>query len=115
MTRKRAYPPTPPGVFLAEHLDSLGITTLAFAKHVGVMPSTLHNIIKGDSRVTPRQAVRFGAALGVSAQFWLNAQNATDLYKVEQNEEPLPAPLFSEPPQEPDSGRSASANPQNGQ
>ena len=39
-------------------------------------------------------AVKLGAAFRTSAEFWLNAQKAVDLYRAEKKLVKLPSPLL---------------------
>lgn len=74
-------PPTHPGeLLLEEFLRPLGITQVSFSKVIDVPLQRVNEIIKGKRGVTPDTALRFEAALGASAQFWLNAQTAWDLW-----------------------------------
>jgi antitoxin HigA-1 len=74
-------PPTHPGeLLLEEFLRPLGITQVEFARAIGVPLQRVNEIVKGKRGVTPDTALRFEAALGASAQFWLNAQTAWDLW-----------------------------------
>jgi addiction module HigA family antidote len=77
-------PPTPPGRLLAEEfIGPLGMTITALAKHIGVGRDRLSEVIHGRRRITPDTAMRLSVAFGTSAQFWLNAQLATDLYEAQ--------------------------------
>ena len=74
-------PPRHPGeILLEEFLRPLGITQVAFAKVIDVPLQRVNEIIKRKRGITPDTALRFEAALGASAQFWLNAQIAWDLW-----------------------------------
>jgi addiction module HigA family antidote len=74
-------PPTTPGEMLRiEFLEPLGMTVTAFAAHIGVRRDRLSEVIHGHRRVTPDTALRFGRALGTTAQFWLDLQQSTDLW-----------------------------------
>ncbi len=75
-------PPTHAGeILLEEFLRPLGITQVEFAGVIGVPIQRVNEIVKQKRGVTPDTALRFEAALGVSAQFWLNAQTAWDLWR----------------------------------
>jgi addiction module HigA family antidote len=75
-------PPTHPGeILLEEFLRPLGITQVEFAQIIGVPLQRVNEIVKRKRGVTPDTALRFEAALGASAQFWLNAQTAWDLWQ----------------------------------
>lgn len=74
-------PPTNPGeLLLEEFLRLLGMTQVEFAKVIDVPLQRVSEIIKGKGGVAPDTAVRLEAALGASAQFWLNAQTAWALW-----------------------------------
>jgi addiction module HigA family antidote len=73
--------PTHPGeMLLEEFLKPLGVSQVEFADRIGVPVQRVNEIVKGKRGVTPDTALRFEAALGASAQFWLNLQLAYDLY-----------------------------------
>jgi antitoxin HigA-1 len=74
--------PTHPGeILLEEYLKPLGLTQSAFAERIGVPLNRVNELVKGKRGVTPDTALRLEAALGASAQSWLNAQLACDLYE----------------------------------
>jgi addiction module HigA family antidote len=68
-------------MLLEEFLKPLGISQVEFADRIGVPVQRVNEIVKGKRGVTPDTALRFEAALGSSAQFWLNLQLAYDLYE----------------------------------
>ncbi len=73
--------PTPPGEILVhEFLEPLAITQAAFAKHIGVTPARLSEIIHGKRAITIDTALRFERALGFTAEAWLRMQLAVDMY-----------------------------------
>ncbi len=72
--------PTHPGeVLLEEFLIPLGLSQAAFAKHLGVSPQHINEIVRQKRGVTPTMAWLLGQALGTTPEFWLNLQNAHDL------------------------------------
>lgn len=75
-------PPTHPGeILLEDFLRPLGISQVDFARAIDVPIQRVNEIVKKKRGVTPDTALRFEAALGASAQFWLNAQIAWDLWQ----------------------------------
>jgi addiction module HigA family antidote len=73
--------PTHPGeILLEEFLKPLNMTQVDLAERIGVPTQRVNEVIRGKRGVTPDTALRLEAALGASAQFWLNAQLAWDLY-----------------------------------
>jgi addiction module HigA family antidote len=76
--------PTPPGeILLREFLEPLGVTQLAFAKHIGITPARLSEIIHGKRAVSIDTAIRFERALGFRADSWLRMQLAVDMYDAQ--------------------------------
>jgi antitoxin HigA-1 len=75
-------PPAHPGQILFEkYLQPLAISQAAFANAIGVPSQRVNDIVNSKRGVTPDTALRFEAALGVSAQFWLDAQTAWELWR----------------------------------
>ena len=74
--------PTHPGeVLLEEFLKPLGVTQVAFARHIGAPVQRVNEIIRGKRGVTPESAWLFAQALGTTPEFWLNLQTAHDLVR----------------------------------
>lgn len=72
--------PTHPGeILLHEFLHHLGLTQVAFARHLGVPIQRINEIIKGKRGVTSETAWLLSQALGTTPQFWMNLQSAYDL------------------------------------
>jgi addiction module HigA family antidote len=81
MKKLRDAPPVTPGeILVGEFLQPLRITQRDFAKSIDVSPAYVTEIVRGRRGVTPEMALRFEAALGVSARLWLDAQMACDLF-----------------------------------
>ena len=73
--------PTTPGEILSEEfLKPLGLTQAELASHIGCDVKVVNRIVNGRSGVTADMAIRLGAALRTSPEFWLNAQQAVDIY-----------------------------------
>lgn len=71
--------PIHPGEHLAEMLDDLGISQRRLAEAMGTPPALVCEIIRGRASISPETAIRIGAALDMSAEFWLNLQRIHDL------------------------------------
>lgn len=85
--------PTSPGEILREEfLEPLGMTQKRLADHLECDVKVVNRIINGRSAVTPEMAVKLGAAFGMSAEFWLNAQRAIDLFVARSTVDP-PGPI----------------------
>ncbi len=84
-TEKREIPPTHPGEMLREDfMPDYGLTATALAMALGVSRQTIHELLKEQRAVTPLMALRLARLFGNSPKFWLNAQQARDLWESEQ-------------------------------
>lgn len=76
-----AEPPAHPGAVLrADFLVPLGITQTAFAARLGISLKRLNDLLCGRRGVTVDTALRLARVLGTSAQFWINLQDARELW-----------------------------------
>ena len=86
--------PTTPGEILTEEfLRPLGMTQAQLAKHIGCDVKVINRIVNGRSSVTAEMAIRLGAALRMTPEFWLNAQQAVDIYQAARRLKRVPAPV----------------------
>ena len=80
--------PTHPGeILLEEFLKPLGISQVAFAKHIGVPLQRINEIIRGKRGVTPETAWLLSQALGTTPELWSNLQWNHDLAKKRPKKE----------------------------
>ncbi len=77
-----------PGEILKEELDARGWSQTQFARIIDRPLQAVNEIANGRKRVTAATAKAFGAALGTSAELWVNLQAAHDLHTAA---EPDPA------------------------
>ena len=85
-TVKREIPPTHPGEVLREDfMPDYGLTTASLADSLGVSRQTINEILRERRSVTPIMALRLSRLFGNSPEFWLNAQNAHDIWESEQH------------------------------
>ncbi len=99
MARRKTRRPTTPGEVLSEEfLKPANLTQTAFADHLGCDVKTINRLVNGHTSIDAKMARRLGAALGTTADFWINLQKAVDLYEAQQDEPELPArlPQFDE-------------------
>jgi len=76
----RMFNPPHPGEVLRDGVfNGTGITITAFAQRIGVTRVTLSNVLNGKNGISADMAVRLAAALGGSAESWLNLQLQYDL------------------------------------
>jgi antitoxin HigA-1 len=67
-------------VLLEEYLTPLGITTVAFAKRLGITSARLASILRGKRGIVAEDALRLARVLGTSADFWLGLQLGWDIW-----------------------------------
>ncbi len=79
--RERKVRPTHPGEMLREDfLPDYGLTVSHFAKVLGVSRQTANELLRERRAVSPEMALRLSRLFGNTAEFWLNAQQAVDLW-----------------------------------
>ncbi|MEE4606027.1 MAG: HigA family addiction module antitoxin [Desulfobacteraceae bacterium] len=82
---KREIPPTHPGEVLREDfMPDYSLTTASLADSLGVSRQTINEILRERRSITPIMALRLSRLFGNSPEFWLNAQNARDIWDSEQ-------------------------------
>ena len=87
-------PPTTPGEILHEEfLKPLGMTQAELAAHLGCDVKVVNRIVNGRSAVTAEMAIRLGAAFRMTPEFWLNAQQAVDIYEASKRMKKVPEPI----------------------
>lgn len=93
MSKRRV--PTGPGEILQEEfLRPLHLTQKQLADHLGCDVKVINRLVNGRTTVTAEMAVKLGAALGTSAELWLNAQKAVDLFQAAARVKVLPRRLI---------------------
>ena len=84
--RERTIQPTHPGEMLREDfLPDYGLTVTSFANALGVTRQTANELLRERRAVSPEMALRLARLFGNAPEFWLNAQRAVDLWKIERN------------------------------
>jgi len=75
--------PTTPGEILNEEfLKPMGMTQKQLADHLGCDVKVINRIVNGRTSVTAEMAIRISATFNTTAEFWLNAQQAVDIYEA---------------------------------
>jgi addiction module HigA family antidote len=73
--------PTHPGeMLLEEFLKPKAMSQVDAADRMGISVNRLNEIIRGKRGVTADTALRLAKLLKTTPEFWLNLQNAWDLY-----------------------------------
>lgn len=77
--------PTHPGEMLREDfLPDYGLTVAALAEAVGVSRQSINELLRERRSISPQMALRLARLFGNSPEFWLNAQQAVDLWDAAQ-------------------------------
>lgn len=88
---QRTRKPTPPGELLHEEfLAPMGLTQKRIAEHIGCDVKVINRIVNGRTGITAEMALKLGAALGTTPEFWLNAQKTVDLFSARALTKVLP-------------------------
>ena len=81
----RKVSPTHPGEILNEDfIPDYNLTVTSLANALGVSRQTINELLRKRRAVSPTMALRLSRFFGNSAEFWLNAQHAFDLWEVEK-------------------------------
>lgn len=86
----RMHNPPHPGEVLADTVLRAdgGLSVTALAKKLGVSRVALSRVVHGHAAVSAELAIRLAAALGGSAESWLNMQVAYDLAQAQKRRRP---------------------------
>ena len=80
-------PPTHPGeMLLKEFLEPMQITQQALAQAIDVPYQRVNELVNQKRGITPSTALRLSKLFGNSPNFWLNLQNAWELYYAQRAE-----------------------------
>ena len=78
--------PSHAGEVLRENfLELVGLTQKEAAQRLRISYPRMNELVNGKRRVTPETALRFGRLTGTDPAFWLNLQQAVDLWDVLQS------------------------------
>ena len=93
MATRMHNPPHPGEVLQDTVLSDSGISVSEFAKKLGVSRVALSRVINGRAAVSADMALRLAAALGGSAESWLQMQAMYDLWRASKKRRPKVEPL----------------------
>ena len=90
----RIIGPTHPGEMLREDfLPDYGLTTAGLAEALGVSRQTVNEVLREKRAISPVMALRLAQLFGNTPEFWLNAQQAVDIYDAARKMKKVPAPI----------------------
>jgi HTH-type transcriptional regulator/antitoxin HigA len=78
---------TPPGTFLQEVLDDLGMSQAELARRMGRPAQAINEIIKGQKELTPQTAIQLEQVVDVPAHIWLGLEGEYRLVRARQQEQ----------------------------
>jgi len=90
MLRTKRKPTSPGEILQEEFLTPLNLTQKGLADHLKCDVKVINRIVNEQCRLTAEMGVRLAAALNTSIEFWLNAQEAVDIYYALENTVDLP-------------------------
>lgn len=83
---KREIKPTHPGEMLREDfMPDYALTPAMLTAALGVSRGTINELLHEKRSLTPAMALRLSKLFGNTPRFWLNAQQAIDLWNQEKN------------------------------
>jgi antitoxin HigA-1 len=83
----RMHNPAHPGEVLREYLPE-NLAVAEAARRLGVTRQTLSALLNGRAGVSAEMALRLEAALGTSAEMWLEMQAGYDLWQARRQPRP---------------------------
>jgi addiction module HigA family antidote len=87
--------PTTPGEILSEEfLKPLDMSQKMLADHIGCDVKVINRIVNGRTSVTAEMAIKLAAAFSTTPEFWLNAQQAVNLYEASRRIKKKPSALL---------------------
>ena len=75
-------PPIHPGAFLRDELETFGASARQFARHIGVPPNAVTEIMNEQRSISALMAIRLGRAFGTTPEYWMNLQAIHDLKRA---------------------------------
>lgn len=82
MKPKHRAPAHPGEILLKEFLEPLSISQVGFAKSIGVSVQRINTLINAERGMTAATALLLADRLKTTPEFWMNLQNARDLYEA---------------------------------
>lgn len=94
MLRLKRAPTTPGEILKEEFLVPLGLTQKLLADHISCDVKVINRIVNGRSAVTAPIALKLAATFKTTPEFWLNAQEAVDIWRASRQVKRLPRSLL---------------------
>ena len=85
MTPNRRKPIHPGEILLQEFLEPMGLSQVELARRMGVPIQRVNTLINGKRDITAETAILLSRVLKTSPEFWMNLQDALDLYEAREH------------------------------
>lgn len=95
MLRIKRKPTSPGEILQEEFLNPLDLSQGGLAHHIGCDVKVINRIVNGRTSVTATMALKLASTFNTSPEFWLNAQEAVDIYEASKKLKKLPRPLLT--------------------
>ena len=82
MTPSHRQPTHPGEILLTEFLIPMKLTQVELAERLGIPIQRINTIIRGKRGVYAETALLLSQEFGTTPEFWMNLQNAWDLYEA---------------------------------
>lgn len=76
----------PPGEYLEEVLEEVGINQAELARRMGRPPQAINEIVRGEKSITPDTSIQLEKVLGVPAYIWVSLEAEYRLIKASEAE-----------------------------
>lgn len=78
--------PTHPGeILLREFLEPMNLSQVELAHRMGVPVQRVNTLVNGKRDITAETAILLSRVLKTSPEFWMNLQDARDLYEGKEH------------------------------
>jgi len=85
--KRKIRPPHPGEILREDFLPDYDLSVSAFARAIGVSRQSVNELLRERRAVSPGMALRLSRIFGNTPEFWLNAQQAVDLWEAARNME----------------------------
>ena len=85
MRERKRQPAHPGGILKRHYLEPLDLSISEVARSIGVSRKTLSKIVNERGSLTPDMALRLSLAFKTTPEFWLNLQQAHDLWRAKHS------------------------------
>ena len=85
MIPKHRKPSHPGEILLQEFLEPMGLSQVELARRMEVPVQRVNTLVNGKRDITAETAILLSRVLKTTPEFWMNLQDARDLYKAREH------------------------------